>query len=67
MFKKIASAVSNAAVNTFNVINNNKGKIALTVAAVGVAVYYRDQIAEVASGLLEKSGDAASAVVSSAE
>ncbi len=46
MFAKITSSVKSAAKSTGAFLNNNKGKIALTVAAVGAAVYFRDEIAE---------------------
>lgn len=46
MFAKITSTVKSAAKSTGAFLNNNKGKIAVTVAAVGAAYYFRDEITE---------------------
>ena len=54
MFANFASSVKSAAESTGSFLNANKGKIALGVAAVGAAVYFRDEIAEVATGLITK-------------
>ncbi len=54
MFEKFTASVKSAAKSTGAFLNNNKGKIAVTVAAVGAAVYFRDEIAEVATGLVTK-------------
>ena len=46
MFATINASIKSAAKSTGAFINNNKGKIALTVAGIGAAVYFRDEIAD---------------------
>jgi len=46
---------------------NNKGKIVACAAAVGTAVYYREEIAEFTNGMLTKVTDVASTEVPTVE
>ena len=52
--KSAASSVSNAVADTGEFIWNNKGKIVACATAVGAAVYFREEIAEVTNGLISK-------------
>ena len=48
------SSVTNAAKSVGTYMWDNKGKIIVAGAAIGAAVMYREQIAEVANGLIDK-------------
>ena len=64
----LANKAVDAVKKTGRFLWQNKGKIAATAVAVGAAVYYKDEITDFASGLLEKSVDAAEdALVSQAD
>ena len=52
--KSAASSVVKAGKSAANFVWENKGKIAVGAAAVGAAVYYREEIAEFTNGVLTK-------------
>ena len=52
--KSTASSVSNAIADAGKFVWENKGKLIVGAAAVGAAVYYREEIAEVTNGLVSK-------------
>ncbi len=52
--KTAASSVGNAAKSAGSFVWQNKGKIVVGAAAIGAAVYYREEIAEVANGLIDR-------------
>lgn len=54
MFDNISETISNAAKSTGAFLNANKGKVALGVAAIGVAYYYRDEISNTVNDLVTK-------------
>ena len=65
--KSAASSVSNAAKSAGTFVWQNKGKIIAGAAAVGAAVYYREEIAEFTNGMLTKVTDVASTEVPTVE
>lgn len=52
--KSAASSVSNAIADTGAFLWENKGKIVVGAAAIGVAVYYREEVAEFTNGMISK-------------
>ncbi len=52
--KSAASSVGNAAKSAGTFLWENKGKIVVGAAAVGAAVYYREEIAEFTNSMLTK-------------
>ena len=64
--KSGASFVGNAIVDAGKFVLENKGKIAVG-AAIGAAVYYREEIAEVTNGLISKVSEASTVEVPTVE
>ena len=52
--KSAASSVSNTVTNAGKFVWDNKGKIIVGAAAIGAAVYYREEIAEATNGMISK-------------
>ena len=52
--KSVVSSVSNVVTDAGKFAWENKGKIIVGAAAIGVAVYYREEIAEAANGMISK-------------
>ena len=65
--KSATSSVSNAAKSAGTFVWQNKGKIIAGAAAVGAAVYYREEIAEVTNGLISKVSEASTVEVPTVE
>ena len=58
--KTAATSVSNAVTDAGKFVWENKGKIVLAGAAIGAAVYYREEIAEATNGMITKVTEVAS-------
>ena len=65
--KSAASSVSNGVKSVGTCIWENKGKIIVGAAAIGAAVYYREEIAEATNGMITKVTEVASSEVPSVE
>lgn len=65
--KSTASSIANVAKSTGTFVWENKGKIVACAAAVGAAVYYREEIAEVTNGMISKVSEVTSTEVPTVE
>ena len=65
--KSVVSSVSNVVTDAGKFAWENKGKIIVGAAAIGAAVYYREEIAEATNGMIAKVTEVASSEVPSVE
>ena len=65
--KSAAASVSNTVTDAGKFVWENKGKIAACAAAIGVAVYYREEIAEATNGMISKVSETPTVEVPSVE
>ena len=52
--KSAAASVSNAVTGAGKFAWDNKGKIVVGAAAIGAAIYYREEVAEFTNGMISK-------------
>lgn len=65
--KSVVSSVSNVVTDAGKFAWENKGKIIVGAAAIGAAVYYREEIAEMTNGMITKVTEVASTEVPTVE
>ena len=65
--KSVVSSVSNVVTDAGKFAWENKGKIIVGAAAIGAAVYYREEIAEATNGLISKVSEASTVEVPTVE